>query len=151
MQPLCNLSATTLQPLCNHSATTLQPPCNHPATTMQPLCNHSATTMQPLCNHYATTMQNLFIKNFWSAVFCRRKGSEKGRRRENESPEPKLLRATRFTPEGFQALLLGWSWLKCDLEKIQGCKTLSNTKTTEEIRDGSPSFTIKLVILKMSP
>ena len=30
------------------------------------------------------------------------------------------------------------------LEKIQGFKPLSNTKTAEEIRDGSPSFTIDL-------
>ena len=57
----------------------------------------------------------LFIRNFWSDVFLsekrrrhgelkrshQKKRSEKGRRRENESPEPKLPRATRFTPEGF--------------------------------------------------
>ena len=52
------------------------------------------------------------------------------------------IKKDRSNSAGVQALLLGWSELKCHLEKIQGCKPLSNAKTTEEIRDGSPSFTI---------
>ena len=62
-----------------------------------------------------------------------------------------IQRQRRRFVTGVRALLLGWSELKCHLEKIQGCKPLSNTKTTEEIRDGSPSFTIRLVLVKMSP